>query len=136
MKAKRKPGGRPKMAEGKRDKKITARFTADEYKLVEKLEKTLGVSKTDLVRLRLLDNATAVVINAKELIGSVDGIGTELGRCGNNINQLAKYANILQKKGRLDKSLIDQFNVLMTGYLEKQEQLEVSLRRIIRAIGR
>ena len=124
------------MIEGHRNKKITARFTEDEYKLVEKLERTLGVSKTDLVRMRLLENATAVVINAKELIGSIDGIGTELGRCGNNINQLAKYANILQKKGKIDPVVIESFNKLLAEYIKKQDALEISLRRVIRTIGR
>jgi len=124
------------MTEGKRVKKITARFTEDEFKIVGELETMLGINKTDLVRMRLLENAPAVIINAKELITAIDSIGTELGRCGNNINQLAKYANILQKKGRCDSSVIDQLNGLLTGYLEKQEQLEVSLRHVIRAIGR
>ena len=124
------------MTEGKRVKKITARFTEDEYTVIEKLETTLGINKTDLVRMRLLENAPAVIINAKEVITSIDAIGTELGRCGNNINQLAKYANILQKKGRLDPSVTNQFNALLSGYLEKQEQLEISLRQVIRATGR
>jgi len=136
MTAKRNFSGRPKMTEGKRVKKITARFTEDEFKIVGELETMLGINKTDLVRMRLLENAPAVIINAKELITAIDSIGTELGRCGNNINQLAKYANILQKKGRCDSSVIDQLNGLLTGYLEKQEQLEVSLRHVIRAIGR
>lgn len=136
MNAKRNPGGRPKMMEGRRVKKITARFTEDEYKTVEKLETTLGINKTDLVRMRLLENAPQAVINAKELISAIDNIGTELGRCGNNINQLAKYANILQKKGKSDPSVTGQFNALLTGYLEKQEKLEISLRHVIRAIGK
>ena len=136
MTTKRKLSGRPKLAEGKRTKKIDVRFTEDEYKIVEKLEITLGVTKTDLVRMRLLENAPAVIVNAKELITAVDAIGTELGRCGNNINQLAKYANILLKKGRCDSSVIDQLNGLLAGYLERQEQLEITLRHVIRAIGR
>ena len=124
------------MTEGRRTKKIDARFTEDEYKLIEALEKTLGVSKTDLVRMRLLDNAPSVIINAKELIESVDGIGTELGRCGNNINQLARYANVLQKRGRADAAVISAFNGLLEDYIKVQEALEISLRRVIRAIGR
>jgi len=136
MNAKRKLGGRPKMIEGHRNKKITARFTEDEYKLVEKLEKTLGITKTDLVRMRLLDNVNAVIINAKELIKSVDEIGTELGRCGNNINQLARYANFLQKKAKANPLVIENFSKLLTDYIKRQEALEVSLRHIIRAIGR
>ena len=136
MTAQRKLSGRPKLAEGKRTKKIDVRFTEDEYKIVEKLEITLGVTKTDLVRMRLLENAPAVIMNAKELITAIDSIGTELARCGNNINQLAKYANILQKQRKANPQVIGQFNELLFGYLEKQEQLEISLRHVIRAIGR
>jgi len=136
MTTKRKLSGRPKLAEGKRTKKIDVRFTEDEYKIVEKLEITLGVTKTDLVRMRLLENAPAVIMNAKELITAIDEIGAELGRCGNNINQLAKYANILQKQRKANPQVIGQFNELLCGYLEKQEQLEISLRHVIRAIGR
>jgi hypothetical protein len=136
MTAKRNFSGRPKMTEGKRVKKVTARFTEDEYKTIEALETTLGINKTDLVRMRLLENAPAVIVNAKELITAIDGIGTELGHCGNNINQLAKYANILQKKGKIDPSVTKQFNALLSGFLERQEQLEISLRQVMRAIGR
>src|SRR6185503_9621463 len=102
MNAKRKPGGRPKLTEGGRVKKIDARFTEKEYELILNLEKTLGIRKTDLVRQRLLENAPTVIINANELIGAIDAIGTELGRCGNNINQFAKYVNILQRQNRVD----------------------------------
>lgn len=136
MNAKRNLGGRPKMIAGRRVKKITARFTEDEYKTVEKVEKTLGINKTDLIRMRLLENAPQSIINAKALIAAIDAIGAELGRCGNNINQLAKYANILQKKEKSDPSVVRQFNALLTVYLEKQEKLEISLRHIIRSIGR
>lgn len=124
------------MTEGKRTKKITARFTEDEYIIVGELEATLGINKTDLVRMRLLTNAPAVIMNAKELISGIDDVGTELGRCGNNINQLAKYANVLQNQSRLDRSVINQFNTLLREYLIKQEKLEISMRHIIRAIGR
>lgn len=124
------------MATGKRTKKIDVRFTEDEYEIIEKMESTLGVSKTDLVRMRLLENGRAIVINAKEMITAIDSIGAELGRCSNNINQLAKYANILQKKSRLSPQVVDQFNALMAEYLQKQEMLEISLRQAIRAIGR
>lgn len=136
MKPQRRTGGRPKLTEGKRTKKITARFTEDEYIIVGELEATLGINKTDLVRMRLLTNAPAVIMNAKELISGIDDVGTELGRCGNNINQLAKYANVLQNQSRLDRSVINQFNTLLREYLIKQEKLEISMRHIIRAIGR
>jgi hypothetical protein len=131
----RKVKGRPLKTEGKRTKKIDARFTEDEFKVVLELEKTLGISRTDLVRTRLLQDARLTVINAKELIALLDSIGTELGRCGNNINQLAKYANVLNKYGRLSPVVMERFNLLFEDYTENQKKLEISLRKIIRALG-
>src|SRR5215469_4379058 len=106
----RKPNGRPKMAEGKRTKKVTARFTEEEYKTIAGLEETLGISKTDLVRERLLHGARLTIVNAKELIGELNKVGTELRRSGNNINQLARYANTLNKKNVLSPQLMETFN--------------------------
>ncbi|MBS1500695.1 MAG: plasmid mobilization relaxosome protein MobC [Bacteroidetes bacterium] len=136
MPDKRKQTGRPKMTEGKRTKKVTARFTEDEYKTISGLEETLGISKTDLVRERLLHGARLTIINAKELIDELAKIGTELGRSGNNINQFARYANTLNKKNVLSPQVMDSFNLLFAKNLENREALEITLRKIIRSLGR
>lgn len=128
--------GRPQKTAAKRIKKIDVRFTEDEYNLITGLEETLGISKTDLVRERLLHGARLTIINAKELIDDLDKIGTELGRSGNNINQLARYANILSKKSILSPQVLEQFNMLFEQYIENQRGLEISLRKIIRVLGR
>jgi len=123
------------MKKENRTKKIDARFTEAEYKVILALEKELGIRKTDLVRSRLLENAPAVVLNAKELIRSLDSIGAELGRSGNNINQLAHYANILTIKRVLSPVIIERFNTLFEQYIKEQQVLESALRRIIRAMN-
>ena len=123
------------MSEGKRTKKIDVRFTEDEFKVVLELEKTLGVRRTELVRTRLLQDARLTIVNAKELIGELDRIGTELGRSGNNINQLARYANMLSKKGILSPQVIEVFNLLFEKHLSNQQEVETALRRLIRFLG-
>jgi hypothetical protein len=123
------------MLAGKRNKKIDARFTEDEYAIICKLEKTLGLTKTELVRQRLLSNAGLLVVNAKELIVLLDQVGAEMGRCGSNINQLAKYANILKKRGMLSPVVIERFNVLFEQYLKNQQALDASLRKVFRMTG-
>jgi hypothetical protein len=123
------------MKKENRIKKIDARFTEAEYQLVLALEKELGVRKTDLVRMRLLGDAPAVVLNAKELIRSLDSIGAELGHSGNNINQLARYANILNKKRMLSPVVMDRFNILFEQYIGHQKNLEAALRSIVRAMN-
>jgi hypothetical protein len=127
--------GRPLKTEGKRVKKIDARFTEDEYKLIEKLEEALGIRKTDLVRNRLLKDAQLTIINAKELIGVLDEIGAELGRSGNNINQLARYANVLNKKGAVSPVVLERFNLLFEQYIGNQKTLDTTLRIIIRQLN-
>jgi len=127
--------GRPKQAEGKRIKKIDARFTEKEYALVLEMEKSLGIRKTDLVRLRLLHQSHHVLINAQEMIRLLDSIGAELGRSGNNINQLARYANILKKNRALSPVVIERFTILFENYLMQQKGLEAALRKIIRMMS-
>ena len=135
MPNKRKKPGRPQKTGAKRTKKIDVRFTEEEYKTIAALEETLGISKTELVRERLLHGARLTMMNAKELIAELDKIGTELGRSGNNINQLARYANALNKKGILSPPVADQFNRLFANHLERQRELETVLRKVIRALG-
>ncbi|WP_107831747.1 plasmid mobilization relaxosome protein MobC [Mucilaginibacter yixingensis] len=123
--------GRPPMPEGKRTRKIDVRFTEEEYKKVLAMERELGISKTELVRKRLLNEAGMVVVNAQALLGELDRVGTELGRAGNNINQLAHHANTLRIQGSLRPEVVSQFNDLLERYLTLQSKLEVSLRKII-----
>lgn len=120
----------------KRTRKIDVRFTETEYQQVLDLEKELGLSKADLVRIRVLDQAGVIVINAQQLLLAIDLIGTELARAGNNINQLAHHANSLRLQGRVDDLLIVKLNTQMDQYLKLQDQLERSLRKIIREMGR
>jgi hypothetical protein len=136
MTASRKLKGRPVLTEGKRTKKIDARFTEDEYKTVLALEKALGIRKTDIVRTRVLQNAPGILVNAKEVIELLNTIGTELGRSGNNINQLARYANTLRKRNILSPVVIERFNFLFESYISNQKELETVLRKIIRVMGR
>lgn len=128
--------GRPLLESGKRTKKIDVRFTEDEYNLISSLEKALGISKTELLRKRVLNNAGATVINAKELIISLDNIFTEMGRVGNNINQLAKHANTQKFQGTISPLIIEQFDTHFLKYLQSQQQLEITLRKVIRLVGR
>jgi hypothetical protein len=127
--------GRPPKKEGKRTFKIDVRFTEEEYKLIAAMELALGISKTELVRSRLLHNGTGIIINAKDVIHELNQIGTELGRSGNNLNQLAHYANILNKKRILSPVVAEQYSLLLEHHLKSRAELDISLRKIIRMLG-
>lgn len=132
----KKLNGRPKLLDGKRSKKIDTRFTEEEFGLIQELEKELGLSKTELIRERVLHKAGVTIINARELLQRLDGIGAEMGRSGNNINQLAKHANTLKLQGNLAPQIVSRFNDLMAGYIKVYQQMEIALRKIIREMGK
>ncbi|HMI04871.1 MAG TPA: plasmid mobilization relaxosome protein MobC [Pedobacter sp.] len=135
MESVRKLKGRPSMKAGKRSKKIDARFTEEEYQQICGLETALGVSKTEIIRIRVLNRSSHLIVNAKLMITQLDEVGAELGRSGNNINQLAKYANTMNKRSLLSPQIVERFNILFDQYIRQHQQLEITLRKIIRQMG-
>jgi len=132
----KKVAGRPKKEREKRVRKIDARFTQTEYDLVLAMETTLGITKTELVRVRLLNGSERMLLNTRELISQMDVIGAEMGRIGNNINQLAKHAHIMRLSGEMPVYIAEKFNALFEDYLDSQRRLEVVFRKIIRLAGK
>ncbi|WP_184547285.1 plasmid mobilization protein [Mucilaginibacter sp. FT3.2] len=126
--------GRPELQQGKKERFIRARLTEDEYNKLVALEKELGMNHTDLIRHRLLGSQHKQLVNAREVLNRLDVMGSELGRAGNNINQLARHANILNKRGRLDEMVVKEFNLLFREYARIRNDTEKSLRQIIRLI--
>lgn len=98
------------------------------------LEKALGLSRADIVRIRVLQQSKKMLVNTTEIMKLLDSIGTEIGRSGNNINQLAKHANTLQQQGMLQSALIRDLAPLLTEYIRLQRRLEQSIRQLIRLI--
>ncbi|WP_161805879.1 plasmid mobilization relaxosome protein MobC [Pedobacter sp. Hv1] len=96
------------------------------------MEKYLGITRSDIVRIRVLQNSQGMLINTKELMKVLDSTGAELGRAGNNINQLARHANVLAKQGMLNQDIALEFNNLLGNYITVQQELEKTLRQLIR----
>ena len=128
--------GRPKLKDGKRVKKLDVRFTQEEYDLITAMETEFGISKTELLRMRVLNDAGRLIVNGAELIRGLNSVGAELGRSGNNINQLAKHANTQRLTGQVTPQVTARFNHLMEEYIVVQRSLETSLRKIIRLMGK
>ncbi|MGB3108276.1 plasmid mobilization protein [Sphingobacterium siyangense] len=134
MKKAQKRPGRPPMLTGKRIHLIKAKLTDEELKALIEIQKTSGLNRMELIRRRVLGKGALVTINVNELLHSLDAIGTELGRAGNNINQLARHANILNKQGQLNDQIVIDFNSLFSAYIHRQQELEKQLRHILRAM--
>lgn len=128
--------GRPALESGRRSRKIDVRFTEEEFAAILKLELALGIRRTEIIRMRVLKDSGLLVVNAREMIQRLDQIGAELGKAGSNINQLARYANTLNKRGMLSSQVLERFNLLFEQYLVNQKSLDLVLRKIIREMNR
>lgn len=126
--------GRPIKVSGRRDRKIDVRFSRAEFDMVTDLARTLGIKRADLIRDRAIADSKTVLVNAVSLIAELDKIGAELGRSGNNINQLAKYANTLTKQGILSGIVAERFMLLLDYNINLQKELVLLLRRIVRML--
>jgi len=127
--------GRPLKLEGKRTKHIKARLTEDEYSLIAKQWKSLSMKESDYVRLMVLKpDSIKIKVNAVELIRVLDEVGAELGRSGNNINQLARHANFLNKQGMLNAEIVVNFNGLFSDYISIFRKIEIEIRLLLRQL--
>jgi len=64
----------------------------------------------------------------------LDTLGSELGRSGNNINQLARHINTLKLQGRLEPGELSRFPALIADYIKYQRQIEQEFRNLMRLI--
>lgn len=108
------------------------RLSEAEHAQFLELERILGISRADIVRIRVLKNSKKMLLDARALIKRLDHIGAELGRAGNNINQLAKHANVLNKRGLLTPDILELFNKLFTDHIHVQKEMEKQFRQLIR----
>jgi len=126
--------GRPEKLTGKRTKIIKAKLTEDEFNKVLEIEKVLGINRMELIRTRVLHHSDKILITGISLLKELDVLGAEMGRSGNNINQLARHANVLNNRGLLTETVLIEFNSLFRDYVRIRNDTEKALRQIIRLI--
>jgi hypothetical protein len=109
--------------------------TQEEYEKLQAQFQSSGQRYiSEYLRRLVLDRSKAKrLINKSALIRQLDKIGTEISRIGNNINQLAKYANIQHKTGKTDQRTMIRFSSNMEKYLIKQQELVKAYRALVRS---
>lgn len=125
-------GKRKPLSNDQRTRRFELRLSEAERGQFLELEKSLGVSRADIVRIRVLQYSKKMLVNTAEMMKQLDSIGTELGRSGNNINQLARHVNTLQRQGITHPALVHDLTSLLSEYIRVQRELEKSLRQLLR----
>jgi len=128
-------GGRKQLSEEKRKTiKIQVHVTSKEYEILNKefLESGLRYFSDFIRQIILNQQTTKYYINKRELIKELDKIGAQIAKIAININQIAKYANIQLKTGRMDSRTIGKFNILMEQFLKEEKRLVSAYRSLIK----
>jgi hypothetical protein len=128
--------GRPVKEKGKRDKMILIRLSDIELEQLLLLEDETGSNRSNLFRVMVLNNSDRVFLNARELLKKLNVISGEMGRIGNNINQLARHTNTLNKNSNVPIGVVTNFNDLMTEYLLVEQELHKAFRDIYRLMSK
>jgi len=89
-------------------------------------------SMAEYLRQRIINTKDLYVNNPKEILKTLDKIGTEVSRIGNNINQLAKYANILAKDEKYKGEVIEDLNTLLRQYSKERKELALGIRALLK----
>lgn len=128
-------GGRKKLNRAERRSiKLQLHVTEEEFSRFENQFKVSGKRfLSDFLRTLILDEKHMQRFTDQvELIKKLDILGTNLGKIGNNINQLAKYANIQLKTGKMDPMTLDRYNLLMEQFLKEHRKLSKAYRTFAR----
>ncbi|MBW8326567.1 MAG: MobC family plasmid mobilization relaxosome protein [Prolixibacteraceae bacterium] len=128
-------GGRPKLSlELSRNLEIKVRCTREEKKIIRDKAAEYGLTVTDFILRKCLDQR--VVFNHIDYLKEIHSLNLELGRQGNNINQLAKYANTLSVSNKLNPGVAVKIIETLDVYVNKQEEVRVAFRRLIREMAK
>lgn len=128
----RNKGGRPVKHEGQKIKQAHLRLTEDQHKSLLEIEKNTGINRTELFIKRVLDDQKFLI--TKEVVVTLAELGGALGKVGNNINQLAKHANIASKNNALSPEIFEEQSKLLMQYLEYQTEIHKVLRQMYRVM--
>ncbi len=111
-----------KKEKNNRERKLDIRFTKREFNQIVEQANKLNVSKTKYVRSKIFKGDIAL-INPVEFLEQYSSINLEMKKIGNNINQLAKYANMLQQAGQENLNVIVELNSYLKSFIDIQKQI-------------
>ncbi|MGP5099535.1 plasmid mobilization relaxosome protein MobC [Brachybacterium alimentarium] len=96
----RKGVGRPAMGDAKRTYRVGISLSADEMEAWRYLAEVDGIgSVARWARERVMSSLALRELGHSELGGEVAGLRADLGRVGNNLNQIARAVNVAERGG-------------------------------------
>jgi hypothetical protein len=110
---------------------VSVRLKPDDYTRLKEESKSLGVSLSQLIRMKLSSEGSKI-IDTKGILNAIDKVVAEQARVNNNINQLAKHANTYRDK--ISPEIFLSHTIQMEKHLEYRDCMNKFLKQIYRAI--
>ena len=129
-------GGRPKKSPDQvLEHRLQFYVTPDQLKEVEDGFAQSGCrTMSAYLSKQYFSRQTKASVNPVRILDAIDTIGTELGRIGRNINQIARYANSCSSQQKADPQILYQFNEQMDRYAQSSRSLLLAYRKLIRVL--
>lgn len=115
----------------KKETQYNFRMTEEEKKLLRQKAEQSGRTVSEYIRAKLFGGERAT-INAVEFLAQYKIQLFEMKKIGNNINQLAHYANTCNKQGVLSEKIVQEMNQRFGELIECERALEELHRKINR----
>ena len=113
-------------------KRIWFRMSDEEKSRLQEMASSSGRTVSGYIRAKLFGGEKAT-INAVEFLKVYQTQIYEMQKIGNNINQLAHYANICIKNGKLSETIVREMDQRIGELTKIEIKLEDAMRRIGRA---
>lgn len=111
---------------------VKVRMTDKEIIKLSEMAVSSGRNVSEYIRAKLFGGEKAT-INAVEFLKTYQMQIYEMQKIGNNINQLAHYANICIKNGKLSETIVREMDQRIGELTKIEIKLEDAMRRIGRA---
>lgn len=116
-----------------RTKRFEIRLTVGEWNQLHNEAEQNGHSPTRYARLRLFKKSEAAIINPIEFLRLYRERSIELKKIGNNINQLARYVNYIEKTEQVNPALMEELSKHLQDFIRCQRETADLSRKILKA---
>ena len=114
------------------EKRLQFYVNQQEFEAIETEYEASGYNSLSAYLRKKIAGNGIIIPYPKELLSTLDKMGIQQSRIGNNINQIAKKVHLFNKEGSFPKDIINQFNKVMGAYLEAINELSKVYRGLIR----
>jgi len=119
-------------AKNNQEKRLQLYVNQQEFECIRAEFEASGYSSLSAYLRKKIAGNGIIIPYPKEMLYTLDQLGIQQKRIGNNINQIAKKVNLYRKEGRFPHDAMGNFNKTMLEYMNSINDLSKAYRALIR----